>query len=198
MELTKTGKTVEPGLSGWLILPMLALIVQVIAFFNSLRGFMNAPDPFRISLNAWILVYNIALVVLTLHVAYFFFKRKSITPIYFIVYRIALFIPWVFIFLAGDNYPLTSSAQASLGQPFIAHTIGLLIFVPYFIYSKRVKATFVKPLERGKWQEDFMFKVQPFFDKVEGFFNKTRKYIIFEVIGLIVVTVALGIVISAL
>jgi len=198
MELTKTGNPVDAGLKGWLILPMIAIIVQVIAFFNSLRGFSQAVNPFRLTLNIWIFSYNILLIALTLHVAYFFFKKKDITPIYFIIYRIVLFIPWVFIFLAGDKYPLTSAAQASLAQPFLAHTIGLLIFVPYFIFSKRVKATFIEPLDTTKTIERVMVKLQPRFDKFGGFLYKTRKFLILEVIGLIILTVFLGILIMAL
>lgn len=198
MELTKEYNSIEPGLKGWLILPMVTLIVQVIAFFKSFSDFMNNPGAFRIPLNGWIFAYNIILVVLTLHVAYFFFKKKAITPVYFIVYRIILYIPWVFIYLAGSNLPLTSSAQNSLIQPFVAHTIGILVLVPYFVFSRRVKATFQLPLEPSKTLEAIMVKVQPFFARVEGFLDKTRKWLILEVLGLIIFTLFFGILITSL
>ena len=200
MEATTTNNIIEPrikGIKGWLILPVLALVVQPISFVKSLIGFLQVVNPFRISLNIYILVYDILLTLLTLHVAYFFFKKKSITPMYFIIYRIAIFIPWVFIYFIGGKYPLTAASEVSLVQPLIAHTLGLLIFIPYFVLSKRVKATFNQPLKPGNRFEGMMVPIQPFFRKVESFLHKTRFFLIPLTLVVIIMTFFLVILITA-
>jgi len=199
MELTetKTKKEFEPGIRGWLLLPLLALVIQPISFLISLSGFLKAANPFRIPLNIYILIYDILVVLLTLHVAYFFFKKKAITPIYFIFYRVVIFIPWVYIYFLGGKYPLTSASQGNLAQPLIAHAIGLLILIPYFIFSKRVKATFTLPLEPGRGLEAFMVSIQPVFEKVEAFLNKTRKFAIPGILAFIFLNIFLAILITA-
>ena len=199
MELTET-KTIngfEPGIRGWLLLPVLALALQPISFLMSLRGFFYAGHPFRISLNIYILVYNLLVVLLTLHVAYFFFKKKALTPGYFILYRAAIFIPWLYIYFAGGKYPLTSASQASLVQPLLAHIIGLFILVPYFVFSKRVKATFNLPLNPGLSLEGLMIPFQPFIEKVEIFLHRTRKFLILEVLAFIILNIFLAILVTA-
>jgi len=200
MEATTINNTIKSGLEGikgWLILPVLALAVQPISFIKTLIGFFQAVNPFRISLNIYILVYDILVALLTLHVAYFFFKKKAITPMYFIIYRIAIFIPWVFLYFIGGKYPLTTASQASLAQPLIAHTLGLLIFIPYFVFSKRVKATFTQPLEVDNWLEGVIGPIQPFFGKIEVFLHKARKFLIPLTLAFIILTFFMGILITA-
>ena len=201
MESITINNTIKPdlkgGIKGWLILPVLALIVQPLSFIRTLIGFVQAVNPFRISLNIYILVYDIFVTLLTLHVAYFFFKKKSITPMYFIIYRIVIFIPWVFLYFIGGKYPLTAASQANLVQPLIAHTLGLLIFIPYFVFSKRVKATFNQPLEVGNRIEGMLEPIQPFFLKLEVFLRKAGKFLIPLVLVFIILTFFLGILITA-
>jgi hypothetical protein len=190
---TKTKKEFEPGIRGWLILPLLALVIQPISFVSSLAGFFKAVNPFRISLNIYILIYNILVILLTLHVAYFFFKKKAITPVYFILYRAAIFIPWVYIYFLGEKYPLTSASRGNLAQPLIAHAVGLLILIPYFLFSKRVKATFTLPLGPGLRLEGFMVSIQPFFDRVGAFLNRAGKFLIPGILAFILLNIFLAI-----
>ena len=117
---------------------------------------------------------------------------------YFIIYRIIIFIPWVFLYFIGDKYPLTAASQASLAQPLIAHTLGLLIFIPYFVFSKRVKATFNQPLEPDNKLEGVMVPIQTFFGKVEVFLYKIRKFLIPLTLAFIMLTFFLVILITAL
>jgi hypothetical protein len=116
---------------------------------------------------------------------------------YFIIYRIAIFIPWVFIYFIGSKYPLTAASQANLAQPLIAHTLGLLIFIPYFVFSKRVKVTFNQPLEVGNSLEGVIVPIQPFFEKLEVFLHKTGKFLIPLTFAFIILTFFLGILITA-
>lgn len=191
-------RMIEPGFKGWLWLPILALVAQPLSFLKAIPGFFKAANPFALSLNVYVFLYDLVLVALTLHLSYFFFKKKSITPVYFIFYRVAIFLPWLFIFFLSEGVPLTASSQANITQPMLAHTFGLMVMVPYFVYSRRVKVTFTEPLNPEIGLEKMMIPLQPFFDKTARFFHKTRKFIIPITIAFIIVSFFLAIVITSL
>jgi hypothetical protein len=110
------------GIGGWLILPMLGFMIEIIIILKNL--IQNSVGTASMILGLVI----IALYALTL---LFLFKEKKQTPV------LAIISLWAgFAYALLSNYPSTGS--------FVADGVGAVIWTWYFNVSKRVKNTFVK------------------------------------------------------
>ena len=110
-------------IEGWLSLIGLGLLAAgvefVIAIFSSETGTAT--------------VINIFLLAFLVYVAYLFFKRNHRFPKYFIIYLSALALLAIFAGI-GTNWQ-----DSSISGPIVA----AVVWIPYALVSKRVKATFV-------------------------------------------------------
>jgi len=146
---------------GWLILPAIGLIVTPLRglFFlgkNFLPIFTTkawsalttpgteAYHPLWAPVLIFELVGNIALIVFSVIVAVFFFQKRRIVP----KIVIALFLANL-IFVAVD-YPFSRLIPAVASQKDMESMkelaralLACVVWVPYFLVAKRVKATFV-------------------------------------------------------
>ena len=91
------------------------------------------------------IIYNICLIGLSLYLIYLFFSKHYMFPKYYIgVFVVSLiFIPldaWV-VSIVVPNEPMFDPQTT---KEFTRSLIGVVIWVPYMLDSKRVKATFVK------------------------------------------------------
>jgi Protein of unknown function (DUF2569) len=124
---------VKAGLGGWLVLPMIALLVQPIVLLRELyRYFYGFRGPFvpmikwhAVALDAVVFVPWIAVTLL-------FFRRRRAAPGAFSLYYVLIYAFW---------------SVVSLFEPGAAHLIlttglGCCVFVPYLACSRRVQATF--------------------------------------------------------
>jgi hypothetical protein len=134
------------GIRGWLILPAIGLvlgpIVGVIAVFIVLAMFKELSRGRYGGLLALELVFSIIMVVYLIYTAVQFFAKKKITPKLIVGYycgRIAISVLLLVVEIgAGAQGFAVDTARQMVFQ-----VIGGAVWIPYFLVSKRVKATFV-------------------------------------------------------
>ena len=155
----------EPkGLGGWLILPMLGLIIapvrliiQIVkdllpAFAPETWNALTTPDsPVYHHLWAPVIILetvsSIGLLLFSVWLLVLFFKKSIRLPKLFITWLILAFVIQILDQILANQIPAVGAQNTSpeaikdLFRAFIA----MLIWVPYFIRSKRVKNTFTQP-----------------------------------------------------
>lgn len=100
------------------------------------------------------IVFNIGMVTVSIYMIYLFFTKHYLFPKFYIAIVLIslLFIPldawWVSLML--PNEPMFDAETA---KEFFRILIGGLIWVPYMIESKRVKATFVEKIPKKQMQQ---------------------------------------------
>ena len=123
------------GLGGWLVLPLIALLVQPLIVLRDLYLYLRGGSyPFVIRINwlavgldAVVLVPGIALLVL-------FLRRRRTVPGAFALYYLLIYAYWCVV---GLFVPDAAHLMLTTG-------LGCLVFVPYFACSRRVVATFTR------------------------------------------------------
>jgi hypothetical protein len=153
---------VPSGIGGWLVLPLLGLVLTPLRISFSLYKDMwpifsegywgalttstsEAYHPYWAPLLVFEIAGNVLLVVATLALLYFFLGKSKYAP--------RLMIGWLaFIlvfngtdFFAASLIPAVAALDDSESAKELGRAaIGAVIWIPYFLVSKRVKATFVK------------------------------------------------------
>lgn len=156
------------GLGGWLILPALGLIILPIRllmiFYNDFlpifqEGYwqvLTTPGSgayhhlwgpyiiFEIIGNAIFLIFGIFLL-------YLFFSKSFRFPKLIIIFYVANLVFVVADFFMGDMIPAVAAEKndPEVIKEVARSIVGVLIWVPYFLVSKRVKNTFVKSELKG-------------------------------------------------
>ena len=157
----------EPeGIGGWLVLPLIGLVLALLSllynlFGNLLQAFrgdlwsaMTAPDsgfysaywPHYLVVSS---VVNVAFIVCIALLLVGFLKRRRQVPLLMIVFYLAAIALGVFDFLSlrylAKDAPL---AQAALAQGafslLVRSAVPSLIWIPYFLRSVRVRNTFTR------------------------------------------------------
>jgi hypothetical protein len=150
------------GLGGWLILVGLGVVLSPIAqFFNISVNFiplfvdgtweiLTTPgeelyNPMWASILIGELVYNAASLLVAVYLVYLFFSKHYLFPFLFIVTRVIalIFIPldaWLVSFVLPDEPMFDPETARTLSRT----VSSVLIWVPYMLVSKRVKATFTE------------------------------------------------------
>ncbi len=154
----------EPsGLGGWLILPAIGLFVLPIRLAISLNSdflpifqegywdVLTTPGSeayhhlwaplitFEIAGNAFFIIFDIILIFL-------FFAKSYRFPTLMIIYLASNFLFVVSDFFFADFIPaVAAQGDAESIKELFRSIIGAMIWIPYFLVSKRVKNTFVKP-----------------------------------------------------
>jgi hypothetical protein len=148
------------GFGGWLILPMIGLIISPFTmgfqFFNDLLPALNADvwrkltdaslpghRPMLAPLIIFEVVANVAMFAFTLVVAWFFFNKSRRTPRLYVIWMALLAATQIIdaIMVSSVGLPVAGSS----GRDIIRSVIAGAIWIPYFLVSKRVKNTFVEP-----------------------------------------------------
>lgn len=166
-----TTATDEPkGLAGWLILPAIGLFILPIRLTISLindflpifqKGYwqvLTTPGSdayhhlwaplivFEIFGNSLFIIFSIVLIFL-------YFAKSYRFPALFIAYLVVNL-----VFVAGDYFfadliPVVAAKNDPESMKELMRTIvGATIWIPYFLVSKRVKNTFVKPESNNQLQ----------------------------------------------
>ncbi|MBV1959308.1 MAG: DUF2569 domain-containing protein [Pseudomonadales bacterium] len=93
------------------------------------------------------LIFNVGLVLLCLYLMYLFFTRAQLFPK---VYIFMMVISFVFIlfdaWISTIVLPDEPMFDPDTTKGFINAIIGVIVWVPYMLVSRRVKATFVEPV----------------------------------------------------
>lgn len=145
------------GIGGWLILPMLGIVlsviilpfaiygqnIQVIEYWDELTNSQSDTFiPLFKELIYFELLGNAILYTLLLFLCYVFFTKKKLAiKIYIFFQLFALVLTISDIILAGTLLDL--EVEASDIRDIFRALIGCAIWIPYFLVSKRVKNTFV-------------------------------------------------------
>lgn len=185
----KANVRIKSGIGGWLILPMIALFIQPVKLAIELRKIFTVHYPYRIIINYKILILDVIIVLLVSYIAYFFFKKKQVTPMLFVFLYLFLFAVWGFFFISDHAVDF---------QPLFASIIGCLVFVPYFVFSKRVRATFTHSLDRSVVWERILLPATPLLEKWAAFLWRTRRFLYPGIIIFFIAVILISIVIIAL
>jgi len=155
------------GLSGWLILPLLGLILSPLwmgfylvrdllpAFSTEAWKVLTRPgtpayDPLWAPLLIFEAVASVALLLFTLVLLFLFVKKSRRTPKLFIAWLLSLVGLRIADQLLGSRIPVIAQHPDPQGLKELAQAIlAALIWIPYFMRSKRVKNTFVEPVSSG-------------------------------------------------
>jgi hypothetical protein len=161
----------EPkGLKGWLILPAIGLIIAPLRLgLNLLKDFWpifrdgywpvlttpgtEAYHPLWKPLLTFEIVGNSLFILANLALLFFFFTRHWRFPTLYIT-MLALNVVFVVSdFFMGNAIPAVAASKDTQALKEMARTIiAAAIWTPYFLRSRRVKNTFVKPGSVGTWQ----------------------------------------------
>jgi hypothetical protein len=180
-------KSVKSGFGGFLIVPLLAFIATPVKFGFVIYTVLRYPGALRVPLNMAILVIDLVSIFLMTVTFVLFIRKVKAAPALYTFHRLLWIIATVSIFVASLGMPLSPASNMELVGDMFGSIIGCLIFVPYFLFSKRVGATFIKDFTPGNgW--DAM--VKPFGPFLLGFMNFLRRLKLF-IIPLIVVYAAL-------
>ena len=151
------------GLRGWLTLVAIGLIVSPFKllyelnasfaelFIDGVWGALTIPSSpvYRAGLGTLLaveLVCNIVILLVAVLLLWLFFKRKQSFPKLYIAATLLtlLFVTldiWFASQVIADQLMLTGEITKSLA----AVAVGIVIWIPYMLRSRRVKATFVEP-----------------------------------------------------
>ncbi len=135
------------GIGGWLILPAIGLILSPIMYIVfivlTLTGLENAAEQGYGGYIGLCVTVQCCLLVFIVVVAFYFFGKQKAAPRLMIILMITNLVLSVILLLAAFG---TGEGMFIAGgvKDLAKGIIGSLIWIPYFLISKRVKATFVR------------------------------------------------------
>jgi hypothetical protein len=143
------------GLSGWLALVAFGLVVSPFVMLYTILT-VNLPfltdsryqpylssHPAFAALAVFEVITNIIFLASVLALAYLFFTKRKAFPTFMILYLATQC--WVILFDTIAVHILVPTANMTASYASVARSlIGALVWIPYFVVSLRVKATFVR------------------------------------------------------
>ncbi len=151
----------QVSIGGWLVLPLLGLIVSPFfvardVYANILPIFADGTwlalmsptselyHPLWAPLIVFEIIGNLTVVGLGLIALWYFVKRSRVTPRLMVCWYLTVLLAVVVDLILSRQIPLIVALNdpSSFGQV-VRSVVVTLIWVPYFLVSKRVKATFV-------------------------------------------------------
>ena len=151
------------GIGGWLILILLGLLVSPIriglviyqtyvplfsdgTWEQLTTSSSDAYHPFWAPLITFEIASNLLIILLGLLTLYFFFLKSKHTPRAAIAWLLSSFVFVVVDYFLADAIPFVAAqpADPETIKEVARSTVSAAIWVPYFLVSKRVKATFTR------------------------------------------------------
>ena len=132
------------GIGGWLIIPVITLLVVA---FRSSSSILDSELP-RVSQE--ILAGNLVLTAASVALLALMFARNELLPMMMVVFYLGLLGVRVLSYVAVDQlmFGVTQEIAASSVGQVTEHlrvsVASAIIWIPYFLVSKRVKNTFVR------------------------------------------------------
>lgn len=156
----------EPrGISGWLVLPALGLVIApfrmgfqfyrdmlpalTLETWNSLTNSSSAVyHPLLGPLIVFEVTVSLALFVYTLWLLWLFFNKSQRVPRLFIIWFVLLAATQIIDLLLVNQIPAAANQPTDLEsiKDVTRSIISAAIWIPYFMISKRVKNTFIEPV----------------------------------------------------
>lgn len=146
-----TSPSVDPklvGIRGWLILPAIGLVVGpilsvvgLIALFAMFSRFMRGDDSATL---VFVLAVEIGLTLFSIYAAIRFFSKKSNAPSVIVTLLLVGIGASILEYVVLTQILRSSSEiQTRILEQLVLQVPKAAILIPYFMVSKRVKATFV-------------------------------------------------------
>lgn len=133
------------GLSGWLILVGIDIVLLLLRF---IYGIASSYDFFFQSINRTFSTYvtvglfvDIGAVFMLFYTAMLFFKKRKSFPKWFIAFH-SLYFLWICLRIVW-MFELSIGAVYEHVVEFVRQTSTVVVWIPYMLWSKRVKNTFV-------------------------------------------------------
>ncbi|WHI48442.1 DUF2569 domain-containing protein [Microbulbifer sp. VAAF005] len=160
------------GLSGWLILVGIGVVLGPIRLFTTTFPIFQpifvdgtwealttvdseAYNPLWAPILIGEIAYNVAMFVALIYLAFLFFSKHYLFPsIYILIVVISLIIIPLDAWLIQFVMPNEPIFDPEIANEFFRVLIGGIIWVPYMLLSKRVKATFVEGMPNKSGQLD--------------------------------------------
>jgi DNA-directed RNA polymerase subunit RPC12/RpoP len=142
--LSSSTPTGPVGIRGWLIVPAVLLVFWALSLIGELVGTWPLDSPFVESAHSTYLVWrklvNAACLAFVLYVAHRFSQRHPTVP----TLMIALLVTQVTanVVFAVWAHAISGEGASAYGLPLLPKIMLVAVLIPYFVYSKRVKATF--------------------------------------------------------
>ena len=126
-------------IKGWLWMPAIALLIQPVSFVaDNIVPFFKSHAPFvHFTINIPVLIGDIIMLCMVAIVAWFYFKRKKIAPMLYIIKIIIVVLMWEI---------MDGLVESQNDPPIVGTMFHSLVVIPYLALSKRVKETFVEEL----------------------------------------------------
>jgi len=192
METTNNQNAQPTTISGWLIYPLIVLMIQplilVYKTFSDLASFKNMGLPYHVIILVGHIIYDVILFSLGGILVYLFFTRKRILPGIFIFFIFLVLVTIFFLFtIIRDN-----------NMPIFQITICALTILPCFLFSKRTETTFVAEMNLNKPIDKALKPAEKFFEGFYAFLYKFRKIYFLFIIGLIDIFLLVGVILDKL
>jgi transglutaminase-like putative cysteine protease len=148
------------GLGGWLILIAIGVIINPIYVLSFLaqncsayapETWHNLTDPSSAAYNGWwapLLIFellvNLTSTVFSILNLITFFKRRRIFPVLYVTFLAYAAITATMDHFATQLIPAAATQSGQYDSTVMRSFVACLIWIPYMLVSKRVKATFVR------------------------------------------------------
>jgi len=157
MIVDDNGNDVRRGLGGWLFILGIAVVLTPLKFFTSLYSLYmpiftdGLLSTLGITTTSLLGIYfwgeaiiNIVLFFVSIKLMFLFFGKQKIFLKFFVWYACISFAMQVLSFIVGSISTNNFSLDEEIIAGFIRALFGVMVWVPYILFSKRVKATFIK------------------------------------------------------
>ncbi|MEG2398130.1 MAG: DUF2569 domain-containing protein [Citrobacter sp.] len=133
------------GIGGWLYLPAMTLVLSVISGgvgFFGVAAFVLHTEAEVSALVIFELVCMTALLILVIYTTVLFFKKKRQLPKFYTAFILGTMFYYVMDSWLGATFYDVGLSSDDI-KAFVSCAGQILIWIPYFRVSKRVKLTFV-------------------------------------------------------
>lgn len=162
MDIPKNTQTQYPRIGGWLVIPLISLVLNPIILIFGIWGSilpifsadmwhnLTTPNtemyhPLWAPLLILELIGNSVFAVFSVMLTIFFFKKKSFVPRLMVIFLLSNLVFAIGDYLFSRAIPFIADKEdivESLSEVILSG-IRSLIWVPYFMVSRRVKGTFI-------------------------------------------------------
>jgi len=190
METTNNLNTQPTTIGGWLIYPLVVIMIQPLVLvyitFRDLASFKNLGLPYHVIILVGHIIYDVILFSLGGILVYLFFTKKRILPGIFIffIYLVLITIFFLFTIIRDNNMPIFQI------------TFCALTILPCFLFSKRTATTFVAEMNLNKPIDKALKPTEKFFENFYAFLYKTRKIYFLFIIGAIGIFMLIGVILD--
>ena len=152
----RTASSPLAGIRGWLILPAIGFVIGPVGQLFGIIGLVNLSADFRRAGAGGELltmtVLNIGLLIYMVAVAVAFFRKRRRAPAACMRLLLLLVVLNFVVGVIARHAGALGIAQLQVGV-FLVSVLQAIIWIPYFKWSKRVKATFVNEPDSALEQE---------------------------------------------